>query len=66
MADDRRTRDRRVQRSCECHRLEDQLWSLAYQQLWPVIRKQPKAKGTPTNQRHCERPSPTSQILRRA
>ena len=55
MADDRKTQDRPVQRRYECHRLEEQLWSLAFQQVWPVIRKKPKASGAPSNQHDDER-----------
>ncbi len=55
MADDRKTHDRPVHRCYECHRLEEQLWSLAYEQLWPVIRRKPKANGAPTNQHVYER-----------
>ncbi len=31
--------DRRLRRVYECHRLEDQLWDLAYEELWPQIRR---------------------------
>lgn len=54
MADDRKTQDRPVHRGYECHRLEEQLWFLAYEQVWPVIRRNPKANGAPTNQRVYE------------
>jgi hypothetical protein len=46
MADDRKTQDRPVQRAFECHRLEQQLCSLAYEELWPVIRKRTRAAGS--------------------
>ena len=45
MADERKAKDRPVHRCCECHRLEEQIWSLAYEQVWAVIRKKTKASG---------------------
>jgi hypothetical protein len=55
-----------VQRCYERHRMEEQLWSLAYQQVWPVIRKKPRASGAQTNQRRFERSGAISKIVRRA
>jgi hypothetical protein len=52
MADDRKMRERPVQRAFECHRLEEQLWSMAYQQLRPVIRRKIQASDGKTKQRH--------------
>jgi hypothetical protein len=66
MADDRKTRDRPLQRSFERHRVEEQLWSLAYQQVWPVIRKKPKASGAKTKHRLYEPSRATPQKARRA
>jgi hypothetical protein len=39
MEDNRRTPERTVQRRFEGDRLEEQLWSTAYEQIWPVIRR---------------------------
>jgi hypothetical protein len=66
MADDRKTRDRPLQRSFERQRLEEQLWSLAYQQVWPVIRKKPKASGSKTKHGLYEPSHSTAQKARRA
>jgi hypothetical protein len=66
MADDRKTQDRPLQRSYERHRLEEQLWSLAYQHVSPVIRKKPKASGSKTKYRHYEPSRTTAQKARRA
>lgn len=30
---------RRVSRQCETNRLEEELWALAYEKLWPVLRR---------------------------
>jgi hypothetical protein len=66
MADDRKTRDRPVQRWSERQRLEEQLWSLAYEQVWPVIRKKPKAGGAKANQQPRQRSRLTPKEARRA
>jgi hypothetical protein len=65
MADDRKTQDRPVRRSFERHRLEEQLWSLAFQHIWSVIRKKPKASGANTKHR-SGKPRSTAQKARRA
>jgi hypothetical protein len=66
MADDRKIRDHPVQRSFECHRLEEQLWSLAYQQLRPVIRRKTRASGAKTKQRFYGQSPISPQKARRA
>ena len=48
MADILKTAEQFVRRACECHRLEEQLLALAYQEIWPVLRKQSSAKGATT------------------
>ena len=45
MADVPKGPERPLRRICECHRLEDQLLALAYQEIWPVLRKQISTKG---------------------
>jgi len=40
-----------VRRAFEVHRLEEQLWSLAFQQIRPVIRKKTKASGVDSKTR---------------
>jgi hypothetical protein len=66
MADDRKTPDRPVQRCFEGHRLEEQLWSLAYQQLWPVIRRKRTADAAKSKQRHGQNSGATPNQARRA
>jgi len=54
MADRRKVPDRRVLRSCERHRLEEQLLAMAYEEIRPVIRRrlrkaaarEPQPRGT--------------------
>jgi hypothetical protein len=66
MADDRKTRDRPVQRSFECHRLQEQLWSMAYQRLLPVIRRKTQASGAKTKQRRYGQSRVSPKKARRA
>jgi hypothetical protein len=66
MADDRKTPDRPVQRCFEGQRLEEQLWSLAYQELWPVIRKKTTANGAKRQQRDGQNSCATPNQARRA
>lgn len=35
----RKTRDRRLKRCYQCSRLEDQLWAMAYEHVWPLVRR---------------------------
>ena len=37
-------REERPKRCYQCNRLEDQLWELAYQRLWPAVRRALKSK----------------------
>lgn len=30
---------RRISRRCERHRLEEEVWALAYEQVWPLLRR---------------------------
>ena len=34
-----RTRERRWKRCYQCSRLEDELWAMAYEQVWPQGRR---------------------------
>jgi len=64
MEDERKAQDRALQRSYEGHRLEEQLCSLAYQQVWPAIRK--KEKEALTKRHHGERSRQIPEIARSA
>lgn len=39
MEDEGTVNQRRVMRCYECNRLEEEVWRLAYEQVWPVVRK---------------------------
>ena len=39
MEDNRNVAERTLRRRFEAHRLEDQLWALAYEYVWPEIRR---------------------------
>jgi hypothetical protein len=66
MADERTSQDRPVHRSYESQRLEEQLWSLAYECVWPVVRTKSKARGPTTKQRRYARARTATQTKRRA
>jgi hypothetical protein len=66
MGDERKAQDRALQRSYEGHRLEEQLWSLAYQEVWRTIRKRAKANDAKTKRRPGERSRLIPEIARRA
>jgi hypothetical protein len=55
MADVPKGPERPLQRICECHRFEDQLLALAYQAIWPVLRKQTSTKGATTTKKSVAR-----------
>jgi hypothetical protein len=40
--EDNRKGQRTLQRLFESNRLEEQLWAMAYEELWPVIRRSGK------------------------
>jgi hypothetical protein len=39
MEESRGSRQRRLRRCHECSRLEEDLWAMAYDQVWPIIRR---------------------------
>ena len=39
MEDNRRAPERTLQRCFETNRLEEQLWTMAYDRVWPVLRR---------------------------
>ena len=39
MEDNRKARECKVQRCYECSRLQDELWDMAYEQVWPLVRR---------------------------
>lgn len=51
MADTRKTKDRCLRSCQEVSRLEEQLWSMAYEQIWPVVRKRQLRRQQPAKVR---------------
>jgi hypothetical protein len=39
MEDSRKSGERRLRRCYQCNRLEEELWAMAYGEVWPLIRK---------------------------
>lgn len=39
MEGDRKSEERRCQRCYECSRVEEELWALAYERVWPLARR---------------------------
>ena len=39
MEDNRKTRECKLKRCYECTRLQDELWNMAYEQVWPLVRR---------------------------
>lgn len=37
MEDNRNSGERRLRRCYQCNRLEDELWAMAYGEVWPLI-----------------------------
>lgn len=55
MEDERKARECKLKRCYECNRLEDQLWNMAYQQIWPLVRRRvAKQQGVPEHAQHHE------------
>lgn len=34
-----RTGERRLKHCCQCNRLEDEVWAMAYEQIWPLVKR---------------------------
>lgn len=45
MADNLKARSRALRRCHEGGRLEEELWCLAYERVWPLIRGSPRRSG---------------------
>ena len=61
-----KSRGRRIVRRHEATRLEDQLWAMAFEQLWPLLRKV-GSQSRPLSPAESCAPSPTpATIARRA
>ena len=57
MDGDQRTKDRSLQRSYEGSRVEDELWVLAYERLWPLMRRPLTRRHEPPVRRSAPAPA---------
>ena len=64
MEDNRKASERILLRRFECHRLEEQLWTTAYEQLWPVIRR--SLKQSLARRPRCQSADGSEHLARRA
>jgi hypothetical protein len=48
-----------LKRGCEANRLEEQIWALAYEQVFPLIRRE-RSQPRPTVQAEVHESSPSS------
>lgn len=39
MEGDRKARECKLKRCYECNRFHDELWNMAYEQVWPLVRR---------------------------
>ena len=63
MADNPNSPARLVKRCSEGHRLEEQVWTMAYEQLWPAIRRRhnrPTADADTARRQHAGTTTPTA------
>lgn len=65
MEDNRKVSRRTLQRGFECHRLEEELWAMAYEQVCPVIRRAFK-RAAKQDQQRGERSIQNMKVSRRA
>jgi len=61
-----KARDRRLKRCYQCNRLEDQLWAMAYEHVWPVVRRAWAQKQREQNPFGREETTSASSLARRA
>ena len=66
MEDNRKRRDRPLQRCCQCHRLEEQLWTAAYEEIWPVVRRRLAQRQTEQERHEAAHPTPQPVIAKGA
>ena len=59
-----RTGERELKHCCQCYRLEDELWAMAYEQIWPVARR-PLVAERPKSGRLAEK-GKANRVARRA
>jgi hypothetical protein len=64
MEDNRKAAVRQLRRSFECDRLEEELWAMAYGQIWPAVRR--SLQSQPERTQRPEVASGKTRIARRA
>ncbi len=64
MEENRTAAERTLQRRFEMNRLEEQLWSMAYEHVWPVIRR--SLKQSVEEGLRCQGSGTRENIARRA
>lgn len=64
MEDRQRTGERRLEHCYQCNRLEDELWAMAYEQIWPVTKRPLVAEHSRVGRVGEERKA--NQVARRA
>jgi hypothetical protein len=57
---------RSLRRACEPNRLEEQVWTLAYEQIWPLVRKVLRNDKPVVLEEPAQRLAETAGIARRA
>ena len=63
MEDNRKSsRVRKLQRCYQCNRFEEELWALAYSEVWPLIRKALNEEGSPDGDPQGTSTSPQMKI----
>lgn len=64
MEDNRKAPERGLRRSFEGNRLEEELWAMAYEHIWPAVQRSPKRRSEVV--RRQERSTDKTLIARRA
>ena len=65
MEGNRKSHGRTLQRRYACTRLEEQLWTAAYEQIWPIFRRSLQ-RATEQAQRGTQRSEGKTKMARRA
>ncbi len=65
MEDNRKAQERILQRCYDTGRLEESVWTAAYEQIWPVLRRSLQRPSTHSPQRRQRRAAATP-LARRA
>lgn len=61
MEDNQKARECKLKRCYECNRLQDELWNMAYEQVWPSVRRALAHQQSEQNCAPQEKPTPVAQ-----